>query len=96
VNCKLCDNILFVQPHSTRSELCDCQHYFVIIDEGKNIISETLIAGNFCLILFPQFEEASILEKGSADVLGIFQLKELTHELAVQWVNKLKVYVLFS
>lgn len=96
MNCKVCNDVLFTRPYSTKSELCDCRHYFVIIDEGNNLISETLIAGNFCLILSHQFGEASIVERGSADILGVFSLKELTHELAVQWVHKLKVYVLFS
>lgn len=62
--------------------------------------SETIMSKNYFLIFFPTYQEASVVEKGEGynnkRIVKTFALKELTHELAVQWVNKLKTYTIFQ
>lgn len=61
--------------------------------------SESLQVGNYFLHFFPEFKEASVverLENGKFKLINSIKLNELTHELAVQWVKKLKTYVLFQ
>jgi hypothetical protein len=50
------------------------------------------------MIFFPAYKTASIASTGDDDkkVMKSFEMNELTHEQAVQWVNKLKTYVLFQ
>jgi len=54
------------------------------------------------MIFFSEDKEANVVEIGPHDdinrrkVLKTFTLNELTHEFAVQWVKKLKLYVLYQ
>lgn len=61
------------------------------------IESEMVKEKNFYLVFLPGYQEASVVEKHDKNrIVKTFPLTELTHELAVQWVNKLKKYVTFQ
>lgn len=75
-----------------------CQQYSVACYDNGIVESETLRKGNFYVIFFPVYKTASIVSTNDEDkkVMKSFEMNELTHEQAVQWVNKLKTYVLFQ
>jgi hypothetical protein len=69
------------------------------IEEGfiSEVESETLKSGNCFLVYNCAHKEAYIIEKTNGfRVMHQFSLNELTHELAVQWANKLKKYLIFQ
>jgi hypothetical protein len=97
-NCKLCEKEIPVPKYGVTYWCSHCQQYQVIWHDNGYIESEVLTSGNYHLIFFPSYQEANVVEKNdnSKKIINTFALNELTHELAVQWVNKLKTYVLFQ
>ena len=86
---------------------CECLQYsfrmtnssLIKENDDKLLIveSETIMSKNYFLVFFPVYQEANVVEKNERNrIVKTFPLTELTHELAVQWVNKLKTYVLFQ
>lgn len=111
-NCKVCEEeynaIHISQWHGIELPIdgwhCHkCKSYDVAFDEDGSIETETISSGNYRLIFFAQYEQASIVEKDleskARDAwrkVKNIELKALTHEVALQWVNKLKTYVIFQ
>jgi hypothetical protein len=96
--CKFCNNKIPI-PELGEDWWCPkCQYYSVVWMDNYIVESETLRSGNFYLNFFPAYKTASIVSTNDDDkkVLKSFEMNELTHEQAVQWVNKLKTYVVFS
>ena|SRR5277367_737648 len=100
INCKICGKDLppFKNGFIARFAACECQKYQVVCLENGYIESETIKIDNYHLIFLPAYKEANVVESNDGDkkIINTFALDELTHELAVQWVNKLKTYVLFQ
>lgn len=74
-----------------------CQQYSIVCDYGL-VESETIRSGNFYLVYMPFYKTASISSTNNEDkkIFKSFEMNELTHEQAVQWVKKLKLYVTFQ
>lgn len=110
--CKLCGECMLLICHEwsfcdadTRSHFkCHlCSEYFLVYSTAKNkVITEKLRLKNFGLQFFPQTKEARLYKECGVkfDTSHIFfqtlKINELTHELAIQWVNKLKTYIIFQ
>lgn len=110
--CKLCGECLILDrsyEKFTNSPLWQykcrlCPEYFLLI-EGSEIIWNCLVYKNISFYVFSDFcidnidhgkAVLRIYDGSSTNDLFKFPLKELTHELAVQWVNKLKTFVVFQ
>lgn len=96
--CKICEEKIPV-PELGEDWWCPkCMLYSIVCDEYKLVESETIRAGNFYLHYFPVYKNASITYTKDENFkkLKSFEMDELTHEQAVQWVKKLKLYVTFS
>ena len=102
LNCKVCQH----EFNFCAVEYCNlhckyCKNYSFMFQYGE-IETENIIYENFSLIFLPRYKEASIITTHPFDgkrcyrSIKIIPLNELTHEQAVQWVNKLKNYVLFQ
>lgn len=101
-HCKYCEYKIPIPKFGTGWWCPKCQIYsFVCLSNGF-VESESLRSGNFYLNFFPAYKTASITSTTDIDTttgfkkLKSFDMNELTHEQAVQWVSKLKLYVLFS
>ena len=110
-NCKYCEEKLNVKEHlglsnpSARSLFfkehlqCEkCNQYSLVYLPNYQIESETLRSGNFYMIYMPVYKTASIVSTEDHDkkIINSFDMNELTHEQAVQWVKKLKTYSIFQ
>jgi hypothetical protein len=99
--CKFCEYKI-PTPQLGDSWWCiKCQHYsFVMDSELRTVESESLKVGNYYLNFFPTYKTSTVVEDNEINyesrVIHSLSMNELTHELAVQWVNKLKTYVLFQ
>jgi len=86
-----------------RSWFCDnCKQYSIQFREGIPE-TETITSGNYMLVFFVEYKEASIVERSMDDgarkdfrKVKNIPLNELTHEAALLWVEKLKKYVIFQ
>ena len=84
-----------------------CPGYALLL-EGNEQVWEQIWIGNVRLIVFSQEHADNTTRRGLAffqksvsgwtdfENLYQFPLKELTHELAVQWANKLRTYLVFQ
>jgi hypothetical protein len=101
-HCKYCEKDIPVPKQGNDYWCIHCNHYLIETDYwGDYLANEILIVGNFSLHFSIKERMASIVTtnpKGNTwlEVIPPFPLNELTHELAVQWVNKLKIYVTFQ
>jgi hypothetical protein len=96
--CKFCEHKIPV-PDLGDDWWCPvCQKYSIVCLDNSIVESETIRAGNFYMVFFPAYKTASIASTDDDDkkIMKSFEMNELTHEQAVQWVNKLKTYVLFQ
>lgn len=96
--CKFCEHLIPVHQLGDDWWCPKCQIYSVVFMEGNLLESETIRSGNFYLTYFPAYKSASIssTDDGDKKVMKSLDMNELTHEQAVQWVSKLKTYVLFQ
>lgn len=83
----------------------NCKQYRMLLKSGLEIIeSETLEVGNFSVTFFPVQKRLRLVENFPIEVgqpmfniiKNVYGINELTHELAVQWVKKLKTCVTFQ
>ena len=97
-HCKLCDKAIPVPQFGVSWWCSQCQKYQVIYLDNGFVESEMIRVDNYHLVFFPTYKEANVVEsnEGGKKIINSFTMNELTHELAVQWVNKLKTYVLFQ
>ena len=110
--CKLCGECMKLICHEsigrwTSADILShfkcplCPEYFAIFSAvHQKIITEKLLLKNFGFV-FNAISRDAVLWKErkplSARIhLKVLPLNELTPELAVQWVNKLKTYVVFQ
>lgn len=96
--CKICEKEI-PTPDLGDDWWCPvCQQYSIVCMENGMVESESIRSGNFYLHFFPAYGTASIVSTGKDEFkkLKSFDMNELTHEQAVQWVKKLKLYVTFS
>ena len=98
-NCKVCQKAIPVPQYGTLYWCIDCQQYHVCYSNGL-VESETIKSDNYHLVFFPSDKEANVVEdKGSgqpAKIIKTMPMEELTHELAVHWIQKLKIYTVFQ
>jgi hypothetical protein len=95
--CKICNNNIPVPELGDDWWCPKCQQYSIVCDYGQ-VESETIRSGNFYMVYMPAYKTASISSTDSDDkkIFKSFEMNELTHEQAVQWVKKLKLYVTFQ
>jgi hypothetical protein len=96
--CKVCEKAIPVPKYGESYWCIECQKYQIVCLDNGYVESEMLRVDNYHLIFFPTYKEANVVETNDSGkkIVNTFPLNELTHELAVQWVNKLKTYVLFQ
>ena len=99
--CKFCEHPIPVPKLGNDYWCLHCQYYSLVMDSELSGIaeSESLRVGNYYLNFFPQNREGNVVETnkdGNHRIIHTFSMNELTHELAVQWVKKLKTYVVFQ
>jgi len=77
-----------------------CPEYNILLASNKvTVESEGIRVRNYKLVYYPNKKLASVFQDDNANSfikVSSFPLNELTHELAVQWVNKLKTYIVFQ
>ena len=76
-----------------------CSKYSFALDNLLKLESETIREGNYHFCFFDVYKIATVvewIESGKFRTVKQFSLNKLTHELAVQWVNKLKTYAIFQ
>jgi hypothetical protein len=97
-HCKFCQSKIPVPELGADWWCPHCRQYSIACLDNGVVESETLRSGNFYMTFFPVFQTASIVETKDNKPVNLknMSMNELTHEQAVQWVNKLKTYVLFS
>ena len=111
-NCKVCYGNIISKDYRESEYMCsNCEFYSFVTqtrltynsplnkeDVFKFVVSETLQVKNYYLIFWVEECQAKVIEDngGEKKIIHSFSLNELTHELAVQWVNKLKTYVIFQ
>jgi hypothetical protein len=106
--CKICEKDFPVLKY-TRASICNtCNKYKVTyttspLPNGEPYIeSETIFIDNFYFIYSREFKQAFVVQKAGDDkedrhILSDFiEIEELTHELAIHWIEKLKTYVIFQ
>lgn len=95
--CKFCENKIPIPELGDDWWCPKCQQYSVVYEDSI-LESETIRSGNFYLHYFPAYKSASIVCTADNDYkkLKSFDMNELTHEQTVQWVKKLKLYVVFQ
>ena len=96
--CKFCENKIPVPDLGTDWWCPKCQQYSIVCLDNGIVESEAIRSGNFYLTYFPAYKTASIVSTEEADkkIFKSFEMNELTHEQAMQWVKKLKTYVIFQ
>lgn len=101
INCKLCEKVIcnLDDNYTTINTITcyDCHHYYIVINKGK-LESETVFVNNFSFSFFIKEGKAILYKKEGYPYLRIneFQLDELNHQLAIKWLNKLKMIELFQ
>lgn len=96
--CKICETQIPTYKLGEDWHCPKCSQYSINCDDGGILETETIRSGNFYMVFIPAYKTASIASTSEDDkkTMKSFDMNELTHEQAVQWVNKLKTYVLFS
>src|SRR5690242_3337241 len=96
--CKVCETKIPTPDLGDDWWCIKCRQYSIVCMDNGIVESETIRSGNFYLHFFPVHKSASIVSVADENFKKIksFDMNELTHELAVQWANKLKLYVTFS
>lgn len=98
--CKICDQPLKrIGSGYGWSDQCPADHYSVRYTYQQHLETEMVIASNFYLLFDPAFGCAWIkndLNMPSQPFLKSFYLGELTPEIAKDWLNKLKSYVVLQ
>ena len=76
-----------------------CPQYTLLFDDKKlKVDSETIEVNNFYLHYSPKTKGGIVWKiiDGKRRAIHRFEIKELTPELAKQWVDKLRKYVIFQ
>lgn len=96
--CKVCEHPIPTPELGDDWHCPVCLQYGINCDEHGIVETESIRSGNFYMVFIPAFKTASIASTSEDDknVMKSFDMNELTHEQAVQWVKKLKTYVIFS
>lgn len=96
--CKVCERKIPTPELGVDWWCPKCRQYSIVCEDNGIVESETIRSGNFYLHYFPTHKTASIVSTQDEDFkkMKSFDMNELTHEQAVQWVSKLKTYVLFQ
>jgi hypothetical protein len=106
--CKVCEQAIPALRSGSRYSCPICSQYVIVLKNPNSyygsgslvesvVESESVIEKNYYLIFLPDWQEANVVERRDKNrIVKNFPLTELTHELAVQWVNKLKKYVTFQ
>jgi len=100
--CKLCGECLLqylVEPPTFRAFKCHlCPEYHLLLSFDMKKIWEDLQVKNLRLIVKDNIATAQMKSEVSIYMKDLysFPLNELTHELAVQWVKRLKTCVVFQ
>src|SRR5579864_5656436 len=97
-SCKICETKIPVPELGTDWWCPKCRQYSIVCWENGIVETETIRTKNFYMVFIPAYKTASIASTNEDDkkIMRSFDLNELTHELAVQWANKLKTYVVFQ
>ena len=109
-DCKLCGNSLLYDKEIWDSQLPNahlykchlCPEYNLLLaSDMKTVESEGIRIANFKLVFFPNSKKANLWQNEFGDIykairVSSITMNELSHELAVQWLNKLKTYVTFQ
>lgn len=97
-HCKFCENKIPTPDLGADWWCPQCLQYSIVCLYHGIVESETVRSGNFYLTYFPNYKVASIVETKDLKPYNLknIEMNELTHEQAVQWVNKLKTYVVFQ
>ena len=96
--CKLCGKEIISKLVNHQMD-CDCQSYSVTYTYTGVIDIEVIRSGNYYLVFFPAYKDASVVEKPKDQkhrVLKHFTMEELSKEEAALWLVKLKKYLTFS
>lgn len=96
--CKICETKIPVPDLGTDWWCPVCRLYSIVCMDNGIVESETIRSGNFYLHYFPTYKTASVVSTRDENFnkMKSFDMNELTHEQAVQWVKKLKTYVIFQ
>jgi hypothetical protein len=106
--CKLCGNCLILQNDYGELypfECHFCKEYDLLVREGNQLYWEAIRYKNIRALFFHQgdgslrarVETVHLDRYGFVDkVLYSFSLDQLTPDLAVKWLQKIKTYVLFQ
>lgn len=96
--CKICEKEIPVPELGDDWWCPKCRQYSIVCLDNGIVETETIRSGNFYMVFIPAYKTASIASTNEDDkkLMRSFELNELTHEQAVQWVKKLKTYVVFS
>ena len=97
--CKVCERDIPPPQYGVDYWCIHCGKYYIVYDDWTgDLESETIRSDNYCLNFFAAYKEASVVE-GSAGhhrIINSFPLDELTHEVAIKWTEKLKLYVMYQ
>jgi len=108
--CKLCGECLLLEhtlgnmpswnsfSYSKIYKCLSCIEYCLCIkQENNNILYESIQYKNWCISFWPQ-NKMAYLRKDRNGTFHFYPLdeKELSHELAAQWLKKLKIYVIIQ
>jgi hypothetical protein len=97
--CKFCEAKIPVPDLGEDWSCTSCNKYSIVCIESGFAETENLRIGNYWLVFLPAYKEASVVEQVDGikhKRINSIPMDELTHELAVQWVKKLKTYVIFQ
>ena len=110
--CKLCDRVMIFEKkiwdslagHAFYYRCPSCPEYRVLLKTDlETIESEVLRVGNFSATFFPVQRRLRLVENLPVTIgmplfntIENYTVNELTHELAVQWVKRLKTCVTFQ
>lgn len=95
--CKICEKVIPVPQLGDDWWCPDCQKYSISCLSNGFPESETIRVGNYFLVYMTAYREASVVSVDeNKKILRNIPINEITHEIALQWVTKLKTYVLFQ
>lgn len=95
--CKVCEKEIPVPKLGEDYWCLHCQKYSISCLSNGYPESETIRVGNYFLVYMTAYKEASVVSVDeSKKVLRNIPINEMTHEIALQWVQKLKTYCLFQ
>jgi hypothetical protein len=95
--CKICEINIPVPKYGLSWWCAECNRYQIICLDNGIVESELITIDNYNLVFFPAYKEANVVEATDGHkIVRTFPMDELTHELANQWIGKLKTYVIFQ